>query len=234
MIRHARNAHLSMIFEPLHTSGSCSSIHHGRPDARFLVRLRLDLFLSGGGAHPAAGRGPRTSRCAFGPSCSGRSSRRRAGTPRRSTSTRPRAATCGATWSGLRPTSTCRSAGPMPFPQNSLLAARVALVGLPQGWGEDYSVARVPRRVRSGRAGSTTPATRAAILAGLNVDPQGRARRRAIGRHQGCACGRRPRRHSGSACSARQASSPRTASCSGATTGWSRRSRWAQRGVIGC
>src|SRR5256885_8196742 len=28
---------------------------------------------------------------------------------------------------------------PEPFPQNSLLAARVALVGLDQGWGEDFS-----------------------------------------------------------------------------------------------
>ena len=28
---------------------------------------------------------------------------------------------------------------PQPFPQNSLLAARVALVGLSDGWGEDFS-----------------------------------------------------------------------------------------------
>src|SRR2546423_1923239 len=28
---------------------------------------------------------------------------------------------------------------PEPFPQNTLLAARVALVGLEQGWGEDFS-----------------------------------------------------------------------------------------------
>jgi len=30
---------------------------------------------------------------------------------------------------------------PDPFPQNSVLPARVALVGLAQGWGEDFSVA---------------------------------------------------------------------------------------------
>src|ERR1700742_894061 len=30
---------------------------------------------------------------------------------------------------------------PDPFPQNSLLPARVALVGLEHGWGEDFSVA---------------------------------------------------------------------------------------------
>jgi 2-hydroxychromene-2-carboxylate isomerase len=28
---------------------------------------------------------------------------------------------------------------PQPFPQNTLLAARVALVGLGEGWGEDFS-----------------------------------------------------------------------------------------------
>jgi 2-hydroxychromene-2-carboxylate isomerase len=28
---------------------------------------------------------------------------------------------------------------PQPFPQNSLLAARVALIGLAQGWGEEFS-----------------------------------------------------------------------------------------------
>src|SRR4028119_111925 len=37
-----------------------------------------------------------------GPSCSGRASRRRGGPPRPSTATPPRAATCGATWSGRR------------------------------------------------------------------------------------------------------------------------------------
>src|ERR1700742_1923116 len=30
---------------------------------------------------------------------------------------------------------------PEPFPQNSLLAARVAVFGLAQGWGEDFCVA---------------------------------------------------------------------------------------------
>ena len=40
---------------------------------------------------------------------------------------------------------------PDPFPQNSLLPARVALVGLAQGWGEDFSVAVYPRAVRRGR-----------------------------------------------------------------------------------
>ena len=38
-------------------------------------------------------------------------------------------------------TSTLPFRRPDPFPQNSLLAARVALFGLTQGWGEDFSVA---------------------------------------------------------------------------------------------
>ena len=42
-------------------------------------------------------------------SCWGRSSRRRAGTPRRSTSTPPRAATWCAIWSGWRPSAACAS-----------------------------------------------------------------------------------------------------------------------------
>ena len=37
---------------------------------------------------------------------------------------------------------------PDPFPQSSLLAARVALAGLDAGWGEDFCRRRVPRAVR--------------------------------------------------------------------------------------
>ena len=57
-----------------------------RPGPRVLVRVRLHLFLSRRHAH--RGRWPRRrgSTCAGGRSCSGRSSRRRAGPPRRSTS----------------------------------------------------------------------------------------------------------------------------------------------------
>ena len=40
---------------------------------------------------------------------------------------------------------------PDPFPQNSLLPARVALFGLAQGWGEDFSVAVFHGAVRRGR-----------------------------------------------------------------------------------
>ena len=111
---------------------------------------------------------------------------------------------------------------PDPFPQNSLLPARVALFGLTQGWGEDFSVAVFHGAVRRGR-----PDRRAAHPRG-NPDAHerrcaGRARSRAIRRHQASPRSRSKRRNS-SAFSARRASPPRTANCSGATTGWSRRS----------
>ena len=60
---------------------------------------------------------------------------------------------------------------PDAFPQNGLLAARVALAGLPQGWGEDYSVALFRAEFEAGEP-IDAPATSAAILAGLNVDPK--------------------------------------------------------------
>jgi 2-hydroxychromene-2-carboxylate isomerase len=60
---------------------------------------------------------------------------------------------------------------PDPFPQNSLLAARVALVGLAQGWGEDFSVAVFHAQfVEDGRIDE--PHTLAEILSFLNVDAQ--------------------------------------------------------------
>ena len=48
------------------------------------------------------------------------------------------AAICGAIWSVFALPSTCRSCGTKPFPQNALQAARVALVGITESWGEDY------------------------------------------------------------------------------------------------
>ena len=60
---------------------------------------------------------------------------------------------------------------PEAFPQNGLLGARVALVGLPLGWGEDYSVALFRAEFETGDP-IDAPATSAAILAGLNVDPK--------------------------------------------------------------
>ena len=58
---------------------------------------------------------------------------------------------------------------PDPFPQNSVLPARVALVGLAQGWGEDFSVAVYTAQfVEDGRIDE--PRTLAEILSFMNVD----------------------------------------------------------------
>jgi 2-hydroxychromene-2-carboxylate isomerase len=58
---------------------------------------------------------------------------------------------------------------PEPFPQNSLLPARVALAGMDQGWGEAFSVAVYRAQFAEGGR-IDEPATLAAILSGLNVD----------------------------------------------------------------
>jgi 2-hydroxychromene-2-carboxylate isomerase len=57
---------------------------------------------------------------------------------------------------------------PAPFPQNSLLAARLALVGLEQGWGEDFTLAVF--RVEFGEGRSLDEATLRDVLTKLNVD----------------------------------------------------------------
>ena len=57
---------------------------------------------------------------------------------------------------------------PDPFPQNSLLAARVALVGLAQSWGAEFCVEVF--RAEFGRGHPIDDAaTMAGILAGLNI-----------------------------------------------------------------
>jgi 2-hydroxychromene-2-carboxylate isomerase len=60
---------------------------------------------------------------------------------------------------------------PEPFPQNSLLAARVALVGLSDGWGEDFCRAVFRAEFGEGR-NIEDAAVLGEILAGLRVDPQ--------------------------------------------------------------
>ena len=60
---------------------------------------------------------------------------------------------------------------PEPFPQPSLLAARVALVGLGDVWGEDFCVAVFRAEFADGEP-IGEPATMRAILADLKVDPQ--------------------------------------------------------------
>jgi 2-hydroxychromene-2-carboxylate isomerase len=61
---------------------------------------------------------------------------------------------------------------PDPFPQNSLLAARVAVLGLTQGWGEDFSMAVFRAQFVDGRR-IDDAATLAAILSDLKVDAKG-------------------------------------------------------------
>jgi 2-hydroxychromene-2-carboxylate isomerase len=58
---------------------------------------------------------------------------------------------------------------PDPFPQNSLLPSRVALLGLTQGWGEEFSVAVYRAQFEQGRRIDDT-GTLTAILSNMNVD----------------------------------------------------------------
>jgi 2-hydroxychromene-2-carboxylate isomerase len=59
---------------------------------------------------------------------------------------------------------------PEPFPQNGLLAARVALIGLGEGWGEAFCRAVFQAEFGAGRRIDETDAVRD-ILADLNGDP---------------------------------------------------------------
>ena len=61
---------------------------------------------------------------------------------------------------------------PDPFPQNSLLAARVALVGLDQAWGEAFCRAMFRAQFADGRR-IDDAVTVGDILAGLKLDPDG-------------------------------------------------------------
>jgi len=61
---------------------------------------------------------------------------------------------------------------PETFPQNSLMPARVALVGLAQGWGEAFCVEVFRAQFGSSRR-IDEPATLAAILSRLGTDVQG-------------------------------------------------------------
>lgn len=58
---------------------------------------------------------------------------------------------------------------PEPFPQNSLLAARVALVGLTQPWGEEFCAGVYRAQFDEGRR-IDEPATLEVILSRLKVD----------------------------------------------------------------
>lgn len=58
---------------------------------------------------------------------------------------------------------------PTPFPQNTLLAARVALVGLAEAWGEDYCRAIYRAEFAEGRTVEEIK-TIAGVLTGLGLD----------------------------------------------------------------
>jgi 2-hydroxychromene-2-carboxylate isomerase len=58
---------------------------------------------------------------------------------------------------------------PDPFPQHSLLAARVALVGLGEAWGEEFCVGVFRAEFGDGRR-IDDPGTMTSVLAGLKVD----------------------------------------------------------------
>ena len=58
---------------------------------------------------------------------------------------------------------------PDPFPQNSLLPSRVALLGLTQGWGKEFSVAVYRAQFEQGRRIDDT-GTLTEILSNMNVD----------------------------------------------------------------
>ena len=60
---------------------------------------------------------------------------------------------------------------PEVFPQNGLTAARLALAGLAQGWGEDFSVAAFEAEFEQGRRIDDTSLL-ADILSRLKVDPK--------------------------------------------------------------
>ena len=110
---------------------------------------------------------------------------------------------------------------PDPFPQSPLMAARVALVALDEGWGEDFSRAVYRAEFAEGRnIGERRRSRRSSTASVMTARPHSRARNPTRSKAN---CAPRPRRRSGSASSARRASS-RAANCSGATTGSSRRS----------
>jgi 2-hydroxychromene-2-carboxylate isomerase len=60
---------------------------------------------------------------------------------------------------------------PVPFPQPSLLAARVALIGLPQGWGEDFARAVYRAEFGEGRQ-IGEPAVIGELLTALGIAPK--------------------------------------------------------------
>ena len=162
------------------------------------------------------------SRCAFARSCSGRSSRRRAGPRRHSISIPPRAATCGAISSGCVRIWPCRS-GVRIRSRKTACWRPASRWPVSTGVGAKTSVARSSTRNSAKGGGSMTPRPSATCLPGCR-STRGQCLQRPNRMRSRCGYGARPKRRSSSACSARRASRPPTANCSGATTGSSPRS----------
>ena len=103
-------------------------------------------------------------------SCSGRCSPIRAGAIRRSTSIPSRAATCGATWSASATRSACRCGGPT----RSRRTASSPRASRSRSKGRAAPPSRAPSTApNSPKAGrSTTPATLAAALNEIGVEPE--------------------------------------------------------------
>ena len=117
---------------------------------------------------------------------------------------------------------------PDPFPQNSLLPARVALFGLAQGWGEDFSVAVYHAQfVEAGRIDDA--GTLDEILSRLNVDADATLE---AAQSDDIKSRLRSQIEEAQRLGVFGAPSFTTAmaSCSGATTGWSG-APWAKRGA---
>jgi 2-hydroxychromene-2-carboxylate isomerase len=110
---------------------------------------------------------------------------------------------------------------PQPFPQNSLNAARLALIGHDEGCGPAFTRAVYTAQFAEG-ANISDKAVLGSILAGLDVDPAPRLAR-SSSQILSSGYANKPRRPRNSASSARRRSWLKKNS-TGATTAWSRRS----------
>jgi len=111
---------------------------------------------------------------------------------------------------------------PEPFPQSSVLAARVALVGLGEGWGEDFCRAVFNAEFAQGAASMRRKPSALFFPACPLIPRQCLPQRKVLRSRTNCAR-RRPRRKR-SIFSARLAFAPRMANSSGAMIDWKQRS----------
>ena len=198
--------------------------------AGVLVRVLLDLLLSSRPCASRAGRsGRRGDRLEAVPARADLPVRR-AGTPRRSTCTRPRAGTWCGRWSGWPQQHGVPFQMPAVFPQNSLQAARLALVGAEAGWIVAFTKAVYLAEFRDG-SDISSKAVLEDILRGLQLDPAPLLR--ASPRRRSRSSSRTRRTWRRKAASSARPRSWSARSCSGATIAWSRRWSWRDAGDLG-